>query len=79
MEGINLATLCDRMSSDGGPSVDPAEMQQALEQVPAMQAKIAISPPVMIYNQYSQRVFLADRSFLFCRRYGNPRWPWSRS
>jgi hypothetical protein len=77
VEGMELAVLHDRIIRDSGSSILIAELQEALEEVPAMQAKIAVSPPVMIYNRFGQQVFLADRSFLFYRRYGNPRWPWS--
>jgi AAA domain len=76
-EGINTVSLYDRIAHDGRYPIDLTGLQTALEQVPAVQARIAISPPVMIYNRYGQQVFLADQSFLFYRRYGNPQWPWN--
>ncbi len=77
IEGVSVVRLCDAMARNGRVEVEPSLLQEVLEQVPAMQAKIAISPPVMIYNRYGRQVFLADQSFLFYRRYGDPRWPWN--
>jgi hypothetical protein len=77
IEGVSVVRLCDVMARNGCIEVEPSVLQEALEQVPAMQARIAISPPVMIYSRYGQQVFLADQSFLFYRRYGDPRWPWN--
>jgi hypothetical protein len=41
------------------------------------QLQLDISPLVMTFNRHAQRVCLIDRRFLFYRKYGSPRWPWS--
>lgn len=33
---------------------------------------------VLSYNGDRRRLFLADRSFLFYRKYGSPTWPWEK-
>jgi hypothetical protein len=31
---------------------------------------------VLAYSRSRRRLYLADRAFLFFRRYGKPTWPW---
>jgi hypothetical protein len=53
------------------------DVRAALRRIDKFQAGLGISPIVLTYSNHAQRVSLVDRSFLFFRRYGDPRWPWS--
>lgn len=78
VNGIDSAILLERINENESTKIRPSDLTKALERVDHLQAKIGISPPVLTYNRHGRRLFLADRSFLFFRRYGQPRWPWDR-
>jgi hypothetical protein len=48
-----------------------------LGELERFQSRLDISPLVMTFNKPAQQVCLIDRRFLFYRKYGTPRWPWS--
>ncbi len=75
--GIDSADLLTSIAEHGEPSIRASDLTQALDRVDRLQAKIAVSPPVLTYNRHSRKVFLGDRSFLFFRKYGDPTWPWT--
>jgi hypothetical protein len=79
LEGIDSRELLSRIqASDEEASIRQSDLTQALDRVDRLQVKIEIRPQVLTYNRDRRRLFLADRSFLFYRKYGGPTWPWER-
>jgi len=77
LAGIDSADLLARISAHSDEAtIRASDLTQALDRVERLQAKIRIHPPVLTYNRASRRLFLADRAFLFYRRYGSEKWPW---
>jgi hypothetical protein len=68
--------LLEGIDSRDAPAVRQSDLTQALDRVDRLQAKIGVRPLVLTYDRDRRRLFLADRSFLFFRKYGNPSWPW---
>ena len=79
LDGIDSRDLLKRIQ-DANPEakIRQSDLTQALDRVDRLQAKIEIRPQVLTYNRDRRRLFLADRSFLFYRRYGTPSWPWEK-
>jgi hypothetical protein len=77
VEGVNAETLLERWRERDPESYDEPALRSTLERIAIVQSQIELSPPILDYNPYSQRVSTIDRSFLFFRRHGNPRWPWA--
>lgn len=77
LDGIDSADLLGRIGEHGDTAIRASDLTQALDRIDRLQVKIAVSPPVLTYNRHSRRIFLGDRSFLFFRKYGDPRWPWA--
>ena len=73
--------LLNRIHSQegGGDKIRQSDLTQALDRVAQLQSKLNIRPPVLTYEPHRRRLFLADRSFLFYRKYGKPTWPWRLS
>jgi hypothetical protein len=79
LEGIDPKDLLRRIEEDEPKStIRQSDLTQALDRVDRLQAKIGVAPIVLTYNRDRRRLFLADRSFLFYRKYGSPTWPWDR-
>jgi hypothetical protein len=77
LDGIDSAALLQRIASHlGGAGIRASDLTQALDRIDSLQVKIGVQPLVLTYNKPSRKLFLADRSFLFFRRHGNPIWPW---
>jgi hypothetical protein len=74
--GIDSKELLSRIKASGGEAIRQSDLTQALDRVDRLQVKIGVHPPVLTYNRRGRRLFLADRSFLFYRANGTPRWPW---
>ncbi|MFF0445792.1 hypothetical protein ACFYT4_05105 [Streptomyces sp. NPDC004609] len=78
LDGIDSAVLLQRIASHpGGAAIRASDLTQALDRIDSLQLKIGVQPLVLTYNKSSRKLFLADRSFLFFRRHGNPIWPWA--
>lgn len=75
-DGVDSRLLLNRIQESGGQSIRQSDLTQALDRIGQLQAKMNISPPVLTYDADRRKVFLADRSFLFYRRYGPAHWPW---
>jgi hypothetical protein len=79
LEGIDSRVLLKRIEeADADATIRQSDLTQALDRVDRLQAKIEIRPQVLTYNRDRRRLFLADRSFLFYRKYGTPTWPWEK-
>ncbi len=79
LEGLDSKELLHRIQeADPEATIRQSDLTQALDRVDRLQAKIGVHPQVLTYNRDRRRLFLADRSFLFYRQYGSPRWPWER-
>lgn len=76
LNGIDSGDLLGRIQEDGGDSIRQSDLTQALDRIAQLQAKLDIRPPVLTYEAQRRRVFLADRAFLFYRKYGAAAWPW---
>lgn len=74
--GIENGVLVNGMYSPTGQSHHLQALCELLESLAEAQAAMGIRPPVLAYNQHARKVYVADRSLLFFRRYGSPRWPW---
>lgn len=79
LDGIDSRDLLTRIQdTNPNATIRQSDLTQALDRVDRLQAKIEIRPQVLTYNRDRRRLFLADRSFLFYRKYGTPTWPWER-
>jgi hypothetical protein len=79
LDGIDSRDLLTRIqAANPNATIRQSDLTQALDRVDRLQAKIEIRPQVLTYNRDRRRLFLADRSFLFYRKYGTPTWPWER-
>ena len=76
-EGIDSAALLAAIAEHGGQAIRPSDLTQALDRIDRLQVKIEVRPPVLTYSKAGRKLFLADRAFLFFRRNGEPRWPWT--
>jgi len=70
--GIGVAALGARIGAAGRAK----DLRGALERLDRFQAKLDINPLVLTYSTHTRKVALVDRSFLFFRKHGEPRWPW---
>jgi hypothetical protein len=78
VNGLDSAVLLQRiLSHEGGQSIRASDLTQALDRIDKLQLKIGVSPIVLTYNRLDRKLFLADLSFLFYRRYSSYRWPWA--
>lgn len=76
LHGIENDVLLKSMySADVRPRRQHA-LCELMESLAEAQSAMSIRPPVLVYNQHAGKVYVADRSLLFFRRYGSPRWPW---
>lgn len=78
LNGIDSAKLLERIA-ENAPSIRQSDLTQALERVDRLQVKIQVNPLVLSYSKDGRKVYLADRAFLFFRKYSNPTWPWDRA
>jgi hypothetical protein len=79
LEGLDSKELLRRIDEDQPKAaIRQSDLTQALDRVDRLQAKIGVAPIVLTYNRDRRRLFLADRSFLFYRKYGQPTWPWEK-
>jgi hypothetical protein len=79
LEGIDSSDLLAQIADTGnGSNIRQSDLTQALDRVDRLQAKIGVRPLVLTYDRDRRRLFLADRSFLFYRRYAPASWPWDR-
>jgi hypothetical protein len=79
LNGIDSKDLLSRIQeADPDATIRQSDLTQALDRIDRLQVKIGVHPQVLTYNRDRRRLFLADRSFLFYRQYGSPRWPWER-
>jgi hypothetical protein len=76
IEGLQIDEVEKRLAIRVGNSLATGEATSLAGSLLDAQARMAIRPPVLEYNPHSGRVYVADRSLLFFRRYGTPRWPW---
>lgn len=75
VDGVDSAQLLERIHRDA-ESIRQSDLTQALERVERLQVQIDVNPLVLTYSKPARRVFLADRAFLFFRKYAQPKWPW---
>jgi hypothetical protein len=79
IDGIDSRDLLKRIQeANPDAKIRQSDLTQALDRVDRLQAKIEIRPQVLTYNRDRRRLFLADRSFLFYRKFGTPSWPWEK-
>jgi len=79
LNGIDSRELLKRIeAADANANIRQSDLTQALDRVDRLQVKIGVRPLVLTYNRDRRRLFLADRSFLFYRQYGHPKWPWEK-
>jgi hypothetical protein len=79
LDGIDSRELLTRIqAASPNTTIRQSDLTQALDRVDRLQVKIEIRPQVLTYNRDRRRLFLADRSFLFYRKYGTPMWPWEK-
>jgi hypothetical protein len=64
------------MRDMGAPVMNLSVIGDSLAALGDAHATMGIRPPVISYNQHSQKVHITDQSLLFFRRYGFPKWPW---
>lgn len=73
LEGIDSAELLKSiLVHKDGAAIRASDLTQALDRIDQLQAKISITPLVLTYSKSSRKLSLADRAFLFFRRYGSP-------
>lgn len=77
LNGIDSQDLLDRVGEHSPYEVRATDLTQALDRIDRLQVRIDVHPPVLSYNRSGRKLFLADRAFLFYRKYGRPNWPWS--
>jgi hypothetical protein len=75
--GIDSQDLLHRVGDHSAYVIRPTDLTQALDRIDRLQVRIDVHPPVLTYNRSNRKLFLADRAFLFFRRYGRPHWPWA--
>jgi len=78
LSGVDSKALLERINKDRETKIRPADLTQALDRIDRLQVKIEIRPPVLSYNKSNRRIYLADRSFLFYRKFAQPKWPWDQ-
>ena len=74
LRGIDSDQLTARVESVVSISQMPAITSDLFANLTIAQATMNIRPPVFSYNERSRKVYVADRSLLFFRRYGTPAW-----
>jgi len=75
LSGIDSKELLTRINSDE-EKIRQSDLTQGLERIDRLQVKIEVQPIVLAYSRSRRRIYLADRAFLFFRKYGKPTWPW---
>jgi hypothetical protein len=78
LKGIDSKILLERINNGRSVKIRLADLTQALDRIDRLQVKIDIRPPVLSYNKSNRRIYLADRSFLFYRKFAKPEWPWDQ-
>jgi hypothetical protein len=77
LNGFDSALLLRRIGEHGsGSGIRQSDLTQALIRIDRLQVRIGVNPLVLTYGRSSRALYLADRSFLFYRKHGNPHWPW---
>ena len=76
LQGISRGPLAHRVNEMTGGQVGLPKVGDFLIALDKIHAAMAIQPPVLSYNQYLNKLYLADQSLLFFRKYGSPKWPW---
>jgi hypothetical protein len=75
LNGIDSKELLTRINSEED-RIRQSDLTQGLERIDRLQVKIEVQPIVLAYSRSRRRLYLADRAFLFFRKYGEPSWPW---
>ena len=70
-----MEALTRNIEASGMRPPSPHALSDVMESLAEAQTTMGIRPPVLAYNQHAHKVYLIDRSLLFYRRYGSPRWP----
>ncbi len=73
----DLSALCNSLVRRRRYSA--TSLRERLLELSSKQADVGVFPPVLAFDQVSNRIFLVDRAFLFYRRFGSPVWPWELS
>ena len=76
LDGVGHDELATSLRCLGATQKVVNSIDAVLADMAETQAAMAIRPPVFSYNQHTQEIALSDRSLLFFRKYGKPRWPW---
>jgi hypothetical protein len=76
LEGIPLNELPAMIVASGGRRRSKSALREKLLKISEVQSEVEIQPPVLAWDQPSNRLFLVDRAFLYYRLYGTPSWPW---
>lgn len=78
INGLDSAVLLRRIGEHpSGAGIRQSDLTQALIRIDRLQVRINVNPLVLTYGRSSRALYLADRSFLFYRKHGDPHWPWS--
>lgn len=75
LQGVSSDALSRSIKNAGADIVRQDHLTEIMERLADAQAEMGIRPPVLTYNHTTRKLYLADKSFLFFRRYGNPCWP----
>jgi hypothetical protein len=75
LQGVENDALTRNMQATGVQPPNPQALNDMMESLAEAQITMGIRPLVLSYNQHAHRVYVIDRSLLFFRRYGSPRWP----
>lgn len=75
LQGVENDALTRSMQESGTHPPSPRALNDVMESLAEAQTTMGIRPPVLAYNQLAHKVYVTDRSLLFFRRYGSPRWP----
>ena len=76
LQGIGRRPLSHKMNELTGGQLSAGKVDNFLAAVDEIHAAMGIQPPVLSYNQHLNKLYLADQSLLFFRKYGSPKWPW---
>jgi hypothetical protein len=76
LSGLSGDELFREMDSLGYQNVALKDLLRSLAAMDELQVEMGVKPPVFAYHEHTQKLYISDRSFLFFRKYGAPRWPW---
>ena len=75
LKGLTVDEIVTRLQGLGY-DLPRSSLRGALNRIGQLQAKMKITPIVLVYDRTQKRLILVDRSLLFYRKYTADPWPW---